>query len=301
MVSQTRPRIAVVTATGVGADDVDHPHLAAALEARGLDHRLVVWDDPQVDWSTFDMALLRSTWDYTLRLGEFLDWMHRAAGLTRVVNPVPVVEWNADKHYLSELAAAGIPTVPTEFVEVADDIDRAIGAASSMAGVAEIVVKPTVSAGSRNTARHGSRESAQRAVADLLSSGHSVMVQPYLSAIEASDETGVVLLDGEVSHGFAKGAMLTVVGRPPEPDARHHVRERVGPRIPRPAEIDLAERVATFTEERFGRLLYQRVDMVPGPEGPVIMEVELIEPSLFFVTDPAAADRYAALVARAVR
>ena len=76
---------------------------------------MTVWDDPQVDWAGFDAALLRSAWDYTERIGEFLEWVERTAAVTRLLNPPPVVRWNSDKHYLQDLAQLGVPIVASEF------------------------------------------------------------------------------------------------------------------------------------------------------------------------------------------
>ena len=94
----------------------DRP-LLAGLRAAGADARAVVWDDPEVDWSAFDLVVLRSTWDYAKRRDEFLAWAERAAHVTRFANPYPVVRWNSDKHYLLQLAEAGVAVVPTQWLE----------------------------------------------------------------------------------------------------------------------------------------------------------------------------------------
>ncbi len=110
-------RIALVTAREALALDEDMPPLRAALAAAGVMAEVPCWDDPAVDWSCYDAALLRSTWDYVERIDEFLAWCERCARQTRLLNSPDVVRWNTDKHYLVHLAQAGVPVVPTRFVE----------------------------------------------------------------------------------------------------------------------------------------------------------------------------------------
>ena len=293
------PVFAIVTARDVGDDDVDRPLLSAALERAGLGYRVCVWDDPQVDWSSFDAVVIRSTWDYTLRLDEYLDWI--AAVPVPLFNPEPVVRWNVDKRYLSELAAAGIPVVPTQYVSASCDVDEALAVAfADGEAQGQVVVKPTVSAGSRDTARHDDRELARIDVERLVDAGRTAMIQPYQRGIETAAETGTVFFDGRFSHGFRKDPMLTGVAAAPDPSARHIARERVGSRRPSQSELAVAERAASWMAERFGRLAYLRVDLVPGTAGPLVIEVEAVEPSLFFTTDPTAADRFVAVLRTAV-
>ena len=118
--------IALVSARAARDLDEDLPPLIAAFRALDRPVSVVDWDDPNVDWRAFELALLRSTWDYATRLEEFFAWLERTARLTRLVNPLPVVRWNTDKHYLADLARDGIPTVPSEFVEPGDDASRAL-------------------------------------------------------------------------------------------------------------------------------------------------------------------------------
>jgi hypothetical protein len=114
----SHPRIALVTCRPQPRIplDPDLPGLHRALLATGADADVVCWDDPDLDWAGYDLAVIRSTWDYTLRTGAFLAWAERCAALTTLANPPGVVRWNADKRYLGELAAAGVPVVPTRYL-----------------------------------------------------------------------------------------------------------------------------------------------------------------------------------------
>ncbi|HEV7432489.1 MAG TPA: hypothetical protein VGN77_05555, partial [Steroidobacteraceae bacterium] len=121
----SRP-IALISARAARAQDLDLPLLQAALAARGLSATIVDWDDGAVDWSSFALALLRSTWDYSARWNEFRDWLARTALATPIVNTPAVIRWSLDKHYLGELHGAGVPTVPTMYAEPGDDIGAAL-------------------------------------------------------------------------------------------------------------------------------------------------------------------------------
>lgn len=137
-------RIGLATCAALPDGWPDDRLLAAALRERGAEARFAVWDDPEVDWPGFDLVMIRSTWDYTGRRREFLDWAHSIDGALH--NPAGMLEWNSDKRYLADLAAAGVATVPTRYVEPGDPPPDLAG---------EVVVKPTVSAGARDTGRFG--------------------------------------------------------------------------------------------------------------------------------------------------
>lgn len=119
------PRIAVVTYDPRGEEhkDRDLPVLVAALREAGADAVAVHWDDPEADWTAFDLALIRSTWDYSWRAEEFTAWAERCGKATRLANPLGVVRWNADKRYLGQLAEAGVPTVPTRYFAPGDPVE----------------------------------------------------------------------------------------------------------------------------------------------------------------------------------
>lgn len=286
-------RVALVTSAAFpDLWDDDHP-LRDALRDRGVDVDAVRWDDPAADWAAYDLAVLRSPWDYTARHEQFVAW---ARSVPRLANPAGVVAWNTDKRYLSELAGAGVPIIPTAFVAPGETWTPESGG--------EWVVKPTVSAGSQDTGRYLLPDQTDLAVAHvrrLTAAGRTAMIQPYLSAVDTEGETAVLCLpdaSGELtfSHGIRKSAMLTVSG-----GGRVDVgSERITPRQPSIAELDLAVRVLAAVPGGAKQLLYARVDMIPGPDGaPMLIELELTEPSLFLRTAPGSADRLAdAILAR---
>lgn len=282
------------------AHDPDLEPLRAALRRAGVAADVVCWDDESVDWGRFDAALLRSTWDYADRLVEFRAWLGVVVERTRLVNPIDVVEWNIDKHYLAALAVDGVPVVPTVFVEVGDDVPLLDP------DVDVFVVKPAIGAGSKGARRCLPDEVAEH-VSLLHAAGVAVMVQPYLDQIDEHAETSLVYLgrgggagaavssgsDMEFDHAFSKGAIL----RSTDVDevGGLFAAEEIGPRIATPAERALAERVLRSSPvAALGPLAYARVDVVPTSSGPVLLELELIEPSLYFDVADGAADRAAA-------
>jgi glutathione synthase/RimK-type ligase-like ATP-grasp enzyme len=280
------PRIALATCSYFPDGDSDDAGLPEAIEG---DAAFAIWDDPAVDWSMYDLVVVRSTWDYQQRRDEFLAWA-RALG-ERLVNPPAVLEWNTDKRYLRELADAGLPVVPTVFVAPGEAFAAPDG---------EYVVKPTVSAGSRDTARFGEGE-AHRAAAlvdAIHAGGRTAMVQPYVASVDARGETALLFFDGAFSHAIHKGPLLAP-GAPPTSDV--FAAETIAPREPSAAERALGARVVAHMAERFDgdSPTYARVDVVEDAAGvPLLLELELTEPSLFFAGDAGRLSQFAAAVAR---
>lgn len=292
--------IALVTASVSRDLDEDLPILGAALERAGTQCHFVNWHD-DVDWSRYSAIFLRSPWDYHLRRDEFLGWLRGVSRVTRVFNPYDVVEWNSDKRYLGELIAAGVPVVPTRFVGSADetlvlDVLDEVGN--------DVVVKPSISAGSHDTLRY---RDASMALGDvvahvsrIVAAGAVAMIQPYESGIDERGETGMVWLNGVLSHSFRKGAILAV-----EPDMGNglYAAEDIDSRTATNDEVALGERIMAFLASRFGtQPLYARVDVIPDAVGrPQLMELELVEPSFFLAYAPGADDRVASAFTNAQR
>ncbi len=165
-------RIALVASERGLRVDPDLPIARSALRDAGFVVDLVRWDDDAVDWASYDLAVVRSCWDYAWRLEEFLAW---AGSVRRLRNPFEVLRWNTDKTYLRELERAGLPVVPTVWSPTS---------AGELPDAGEWVVKPSVSAGSRDTARWGDPADVLAHAADLAAAGRTAMVQPYLASVD---------------------------------------------------------------------------------------------------------------------
>jgi len=273
-----------------GLDD-DEPLLLAALSDAGATVAAADWADPTVDWSAASAVVVRSTWDYAPRREEFLAWAGRVEAVTTLHNPATVLAWNTDKRYLGELAAAGHPVVPTAWAAGEAELRTALDTWDG-----DVVVKPAVSAGARDTARFApaERDTAAAFAARILGSGRVVMVQPYVTRLDGEGETGLVYLDGAFSHAFGKGALLA--GEPLGPGL--FAAETITARTASPAQRAVGDAVLVAVCERTGAVpLYARVDLVPGEDGaPQVLEVELTEPSLNLPVEPEAAQRLAAAI-----
>ncbi|MDG4782657.1 hypothetical protein O7614_23630 [Micromonospora sp. WMMD961] len=284
------PRVALVTCADLADLDPDDRLVLAPLTARGITVETAVWDDPDVDWSSYDLVVLRSPWDYALRRDEFVAW---AATVPVLVNPAEVVRWNTDKRYLAELSAAGVPTVPTSWVEPGEGWQPP-------AGTGEYVLKPAVSAGSQDTGRYDLADPEHRTLAAahvrrLSEAGRVTMVQPYLPAVDTEGETALLFLAGPdglaFSHAIRKGPML--IGPDLGPDGLYKA-EEITSRTARPEQLAAAEKTLAAIPGGTRQLLYARVDLIPGPDGePVLVELELTEPSLFIGYADGAPDRLA--------
>jgi glutathione synthase/RimK-type ligase-like ATP-grasp enzyme len=301
------PTIALVSAREALALDEDLPPLIEALRRAGAQVEVPCWDDAAVDWSHFDLALLRSTWDYVERIDEFLDWAKRCAAATVLLNSPEVVAWNTDKHYLTHLHRAGVEVVPSRFVEPGEAVEAALDdfltaapgtvTAGHAAAFEQFVVKPSIGAGSRDAARYR-RTDRDQALAHLRRlvtvAGRSALLQPYLERVDHAGETALIYFGGEPSHAIRKGPLLRldeglVAGL--------FAPEDISPREPDAQERELAAKA--YAALPFAPPLYARIDMIRADDGtPMLLELEMTEPSLFFAHAPDSADRLARLVVR---
>jgi glutathione synthase/RimK-type ligase-like ATP-grasp enzyme len=280
-------QVALVTCAAVPDLDPDDRLLLGPLADRDVRVTVAVWDDPTVDWARFDLAVVRSPWDYPARRDEFVAW---AATVPRLVNPCDVVAWNTDKRYLGELFDAGVPVVPTSWVQ---------DGPWELPDEGEWVIKPAVSSGSRDTGRYDAADPGHRAlaaahVARLRAAGRLVMVQPYLPAVDSYGETAVLFLGGDYSHSIRKGPLLT---GPDQQDVELFREESITSRLPTPSELSVAEKALAAVPGGPDRLLYARIDLIPGLDGePLLVELELTEPSLFLATAADAPGRLATAI-----
>jgi hypothetical protein len=277
-------RVAFAASRDMLALDAGWPLLRDAVAAAGLEPAVAAWEDAAVDWAAFDLVVANYTWGYVIRREQFLDWAATVAARTRLVNPEPVLRWNSDKSYLADLATAGVPTVPTT---------RVPPGAAWEPPARDYVVKPSVSSGAIEAARYVAQgvEAARAHVARLHRQGQTALVQPYLRAVDDGGETALVHFGGRFSHALVKAALLA-------PDAGTIFglweRQVVTPRTPRADQHAVAEFALRAVHDLVGPAAYARVDLVDGDDGrPVVMEVELVEPSLFLDLAPGAAVRLA--------
>jgi hypothetical protein len=274
--------IALVTHAGLPQLATDERPLIPALAELGVRAQPAVWTDPDVDWGAFDAALVRSTWDYHLRREEFLQWIDRASRGTRLWNPAPILRWNSHKSYLRDLQERGIPIVPT----VWSDGTRSLAQILDDRAWSDAVFKPVISAAAHRThrVRRNSLDVAEPLYRALCQE-QTVLVQPYLSSVERHGEHSLVFLAGEFSHAVDRPAVLAAEKGFPgeEPVAASAAERALGARA--------LDAVGSPT-------LYARVDVAPDAAGALrLMELELVEPTLFLASDPGAVSAFA----RAIR
>jgi glutathione synthase/RimK-type ligase-like ATP-grasp enzyme len=296
-VSSADAEVALLTdARLVAADDstpwlrqllLEERLVADAFAQRGWRARRVAWSDPEFDWHTVRVALFRSTWDYFERAGEFTAWLARAEAATRLIHDAAIVRWNMDKRYLLDLAAAGVRVVPTLRIERGGALDLEKELAAAPDGV---VVKPAVSGAARATWRvdAGNRRELAGRITALLQA-EAVLVQPFRTEILRSGEVSVVVIDGRCSHAVRKRA------KPGDFRVQDDHGGTVATHAATRAETELAERALASVP---GRALYARADLVATPDGPELMELELIEPELFFRFRPQSAGELVAACLR---
>lgn len=264
-------KLRIATCMTLPEPDVDEAPLAAALAVGGFDAQLVAWDDPAADWDAPIPTIIRSTWNYALDVDAFLAWVDRVAKAGPLFNPPEVVSGNVKKRYLLELAARGVPVVPTTLVERGESCALPAG---------RFVIKPEVGAGSLGAKAFDGPSDAARAHLAALTANGAALVQPYVASVEGYGERSIVMIDGELSHAIRKsprfaGDSENIAGPFPIAEDEHAV-----------ASAALAP---------YGDLLYGRVDLArDAQDRPMVMELELVEPSLFFNRGPGSALRYVA-------
>ncbi|MCC5954081.1 MAG: hypothetical protein JJU45_18445 [Acidimicrobiia bacterium] len=292
------------------ADDVDRPLHEAAAARRGWHLEHTSWWDPTVDWAAFDLVVVRSVWDYVEQTAAFRSWLEALPSEVHLHNPRPLVQWNMDKRYLGDLSAAGADVVPTAVATDETTLAGALDAATeppwTLGGGerSQVVVKPTVSAGSRRTGRFDAGDERATALGrEILAAGGQVLVQPAVPSVATEGEVAVVCFAGEVSHVVRKGPMLASGGgllggayherltklSSDDPAARtavHAAQQAM-------AAVDAVAGKRWPTEVALP-LLYARYDVVTLPDGAVVvLEAELFEPAFYLPVVPAAAERFA--------
>jgi len=276
------------------ATDADHPgvhpddaHAVATLARLGVHATPCVWNDPAVDWTRYDAVLIRTVWDYFKHHAQFLHWLDRLDALAvPTINDSALLRWNSDKRYLAQLEALGVPVIPTRFVAHAD-----LREALATHAKRNVVVKPSVSGGAWRTVRGTVGDAAfDRAVAELPPGDY--LLQPFVPAVVEQGEWSLLFFGGEFSHA--------VIKRPARGDYRvqHEHGGRTEAAEPETATLAAARHaLAACARLGLGEAVYARVDGVVADGRFLLMELELIEPSLFLAERPDAAERFARAVA----
>lgn len=263
--------------------------LTEALAARGLVAERVDWARPDVDWSRFGLALFRTTWDYFERIAEFRAWLDRIESQTSLLNPASLVRWNLDKHYLRDLEDRGVHTVPTVFLERGST--PSLRALLAEHDLLQAVLKPTISGAARHTYRVSPEHAAahEQRLAALLAN-EAMMLQPFQHDIVQRGERTLVVIEGRFTHALRK------VARAGDFRVQDDHGGTVHAYAPTPEEIAFAERAMAACDPA---PLYGRVDMIRDNEGALaVMELELVEPELWFRLHPPAADALAEALGR---
>lgn len=283
-------RIALVTAVDLPAPPAEEALRSPDLPDEVLllpllpEAELVAWDNPNVDWASYDAVIVRSTWNYHDRLDAFLEWATRVSRVSTLHNSLETIEWNTDKRYLADLAQRGYSVVPTTFVDpghpVPDDVVVPLDG--------HLVVKPSVGADAKGAMAFDGDERAVRAhIGALHDAGKTAMIQAYLAEIDAVGETALIYLAGVFSHAARKAALLV-------PGVAHKSGSltpmSVSATRPSAAERELGDAIVASLPP----LAYARVDLLPTSDGPTVLELELTEPSLFLALSEGATERAAA-------
>lgn len=259
--------------------------LVDALGVLGIEAKRVDWTDPDFHWAQASLVVVRTTWDYHLRVADFLAWAERVDVVTELFNPLSVLRWNANKRYLRDLSVADVPIVPTVFASAGADL-------SAIAEDREwetVVIKPAVAAGAYQTLVFDLERESEKAQAHLtrLTSSGEALVQPYLDAITVEGETSLVFFEGEFHHAVRKVPQVGDFRVQIEFGGKYSVVE------PKAEQLDVASRAIAQAPEL---PLYARVDLVDAGGSPAVMELELIEPELFFLFVPEASLTFADLL-----
>ena len=270
--------LTIATCHPLPEPDLDEEPLSHALHRARVSHRICAWDDPDVDWSKAQLTIPRSTWDYYREPEAFAAWMEYVDAVSTLHNSAKLMRWNMHKGYLGDLRERGVPVVPTVLVGKGSSITLAeICSARSWK---RVVVKPAVGAASYL---------AQSATADALDevpwsqrlAERDMLVQPFIESVNTYGERSLMVIDGELTHSVRKSPRLS--------GEDEHASEA---QPIEPALADLARQAVSRIADEAP--LYARVDMVLDDAGePMISELELIEPTLFFPQDPAACERFA--------
>ncbi|KMY23077.1 glutathione synthetase [Actinobaculum suis] len=301
----SKPVVFLATSADLPNLSADEQGLPDALREKGIEPRIAVWSDPNVDWEAADLVVVRSVRDYAKNRDSFISW---ARTVPRLLNTPDLLSWNSDKHYLQDLAAVGLPTIETTWLEPEENLTKH-QVHTRFPASGDFVVKPAISSAGRGTGRYTANNAPSRAEAILhaqheLARGRSVMVQRYLENIDKTGEISLVFLNGMPSYRVEKEPMLHPRFRSGDSPMEEVVRSA-------PAHAQewrwgdtVRQGLHKVLRQKFGRdhlLLFNRVDLVPAPEDDpnefYIMEISLIDGSLYLSADESHLEQFASAIA----
>lgn len=274
--------------------DADDVLVARELEQLGVRVQAAIWDDPSVDWSRTGTCIVRSTWDYHTKYDQFQEWLSQVSTRAQLWNPAEIILWNSRKTYLRDLAAKGVPIVPTAWLSPGQSVD--LGSMLEHHGWYHMVIKPTVGLATHGVHKLNLAEAPAPAMRERLARAtehteklletSAVMVQPFLPSVQDYGERALVFMAGQYSHAVRKVAFQEL--KP----AGH-----AGELLVEATAEELSVAAATLAAAPPG-WLYARVDLVRDFDNrPVVMELEMVEPSLYFAHCPGSARVFAEVLA----
>jgi glutathione synthase/RimK-type ligase-like ATP-grasp enzyme len=277
-------RLALATSQVLPHSDPDEPLLLPALHSLEptWNIELPIWDDPAVDWGRYDAVIIRSTWDYVPKRDAFVAWAQTVSKQVPFWNPSEIIAWNTDKRYLRELESMGLPTVPTQWFSAGETIDFS----ELLNTWKEIVVKPVVSAGGKDTYRVSANTiSQQLPQLESLTQTRDTMVQPYFKSVETDGEFSFLFMNGQFSHAVQKipkqGGFLI----------HEHLGGKSALFKPTSDQIAFAENIL---KRLFASTLYARIDAMIDNDGRLALgELEITEPCMYLAYDAESPIRFA--------
>jgi glutathione synthase/RimK-type ligase-like ATP-grasp enzyme len=291
LLSSMNKKVALITWSGLPEGAESERLLLPLLAAANVETEIVDWKSPGCDFSKFDLIVLRSCWDYHLRVAEFIDWLQRVAQTTPVLNAVETVLWNHNKFYLREVRDMGIEIAPTIFVRH----EEALGAEqATIRSWDKIVVKPAVSASAHNTRLMDSATFSAGSEPVLRMQGQPFLVQQFIPEIQNQGEISFVYIDGRFSHAALK--------RPAAGDFRVQQEHGGSSELfhPDPNLLAQANQIAASVPQVCDSL-YCRIDAVARNGTLVLMELELIEPELYLGLAEGVAGTFAKAIIERIR
>jgi len=277
-------RCAFLTLDERGDFVIDDEHAIEPLTRLGWRVSTVSWRQTRVPWGAFDAVIIRSTWDYWNDVPAFLEVLAEINRRTRLANPLDLVHWNLAKTYLRDLAGKGIGIVPTLWLDALHG--RSPAQCAERLETEQLVVKPVVGANGQDAFRFSRDEDPARwSEIAACFQGRACMVQPFMANVLSEGEYSLFFFSGQFSH-----AILKV----PAAGEFRSQEERGAEVLPVRPQDDLLQQARQALAALTQSPLYARLDMVRNAAGDFdVMELELIEPSLYLRTDPEAPGRFA--------